>query len=86
MTEDGRVGWYHLLNGHKFEQAPGENEGQGILVCCSPWGHRVRHDLPTEQQVSQHYTGLNGVMWRSQRIWRTWKLRASSMHLLYYLY
>ena len=32
------VGWHHQLNGHEFEQTPGDNEGQGSLVCCSPWG------------------------------------------------
>ena len=25
-------------NGHEFEQTPGDGEGQGSLVCCSPWG------------------------------------------------
>ena len=30
----------HLLNGHEFEQIPGDSEGQGSLVCCSPWGHK----------------------------------------------
>ena len=34
------VGWHHLLNGHAFEQALGDGEGQGSLVCCSPWGHK----------------------------------------------
>ena len=34
------VGWHHRLNGHGFEQAPGDDEGQGRLVCCSPWGHK----------------------------------------------
>ena len=34
------VGWHHRLNGHEFEQAPGDGEGQGDLVCCSPWGHK----------------------------------------------
>ena len=38
MTEDEIVGWYHWLNGHEFEQAPGVGDGQGSLVCCSPWG------------------------------------------------
>ena len=38
MTEDEMVGWYHQLNGHEFERAPGDGEGQGSLVCCSPWG------------------------------------------------
>ena len=32
------VGWHHRLNGHEFEQTRGDGEGQGSLVCCSPWG------------------------------------------------
>ena len=32
------AGWHHQLNGHEFEQAPGDGEGQGSLMCCSPWG------------------------------------------------
>ena len=38
MTEDKVVGWHHQLDGHEFEQAPGVDNGQGILVCCSSWG------------------------------------------------
>ena len=38
MTEDGTVGWHHQLKGHESEQSPGDGEGQGSLVCCSPWG------------------------------------------------
>ena len=34
------VGWHHRLNGHEFEQTPGDSEGQGGLACCSPWGHK----------------------------------------------
>ena len=37
-TEDEMVGWHHRLNGHEFEQTLGDGEGQGSLVCCSPWG------------------------------------------------
>ena len=37
-TEDEMVGWHHRLDGHEFEQAPGDSEGQRSLVCCSPWG------------------------------------------------
>ena len=37
-TEDEMVGWHHRLDGHEFEPAPGYGEGQGDLVCCSPWG------------------------------------------------
>ena len=39
-TQDEMVGWHHGLNGHEFEQAPGVGDGQGSLVCCSPWGHK----------------------------------------------
>ena len=34
------VWWHHLLNGHEFEQTPGDSEGQGSQACCSPWGHK----------------------------------------------
>ena len=44
------TGWYHQCNGHKLGQTPGDGEGQGGLVCCSPWGCRVGHDWVTEQQ------------------------------------
>ena len=38
MTEDEMVGWHYWLNGHEFQQAPGDGEGKGGLVCCSPGG------------------------------------------------
>ena len=50
MIEDEMVGCHHRLSRHEFKQTPGDSEGQGSLVCCSPWGHKVRHDLGTEQQ------------------------------------
>ena len=50
MTEDEMAGWHHWLNGHEFEQTLGDGGGQGSLVCCSPWGRRVRHDWVTDQQ------------------------------------
>ena len=37
MTEDEMVGWHHGLDGHEFKQAQGVDDGQGSLVCCSPW-------------------------------------------------
>ena len=40
ITEDKIVGRHHRLDGHEFEQAPGVGDGQGSLVCCSPWGHK----------------------------------------------
>ena len=38
MTDDEMVGWHHWLNGREFQQALGDDEGQGSLACCSPWG------------------------------------------------
>ena len=40
MTENEMVGWHHQLNGHEFDKAPGDGEGQGSLAYCSPWGRR----------------------------------------------
>ena len=38
MTEDEMAGWHHQLDGHEFEEAPEDGEGQGSLACFSPWG------------------------------------------------
>ena len=40
MAEDEIVGWHPQFDGHEFEQALGDGEGQGSLVCCCPWGHK----------------------------------------------
>ena len=37
-NSDEMVGWHHQLNGHESEKIPGDGEGQGSLVYCSPWG------------------------------------------------
>ena len=52
VTEDEMLGWHHQLSGHEFEQAPGDSEGQGSLVCCSLWGHNESD--PTEQLISNN--------------------------------
>ena len=44
------VGWHHQLNGHEYEQTPGDSERQGSLECCSPGDSRVGRDFMTEQQ------------------------------------
>ena len=43
------VGWHHQLNGHEFEQAPGDGERQGSLTCCNPWGRR---ELDTTERLT----------------------------------
>ena len=42
-TEDEVIGWHHRFNGHEFGWTPGVGDGQGGLVCCSPWGHKELH-------------------------------------------
>ena len=39
-TEGEMVEWHHQLDGHEFEQAPGDGEGQESLACCSPWDRK----------------------------------------------
>ena len=51
MTEDAIVGCHHQLNEHEFEQAPGDGEGQGSLVCYSPSG---RKESDTTYQQNNH--------------------------------
>ena len=45
-----KLWWHYRVNGQEFEQTRADSEGQGSLVCCSPWGHRVGHHRETEQQ------------------------------------
>ena len=52
MTEDETVGWHHGLSGHEFEQTLGVGEGQGSLVCCSPWG---RKESDTTELLNNSY-------------------------------
>ena len=40
MTEDEMVGWCHRLDSHEFGQTRGVGDGQGGLMCSSPWGHK----------------------------------------------
>ena len=51
MTEDKMVGWHHRLN----EQVPGDDEGQGSLACCSPWGHKESY---TTEWLNNRYPQL----------------------------
>ena len=45
MTEDEMVVWHHRLDGHEFEQVPGDGEGQGSLAVLQSMGsQRVGHD------------------------------------------
>ena len=55
-TEDEMVGWHHRLDGHGFEQTLGVGDGQGSLVCCSPWGCK---ELDTTEQLNWKHGSKN---------------------------
>ena len=79
ITENETVGWHHWLNGHEFEQALGDGEGQGSLGCYSPWD---RKQLDTTEWLNNnlwmrfyclcfsvcsdlHVSNFRGCHWRS---------------------
>ena len=47
------IGWHHLLNGNEFELSLGDDDGQGSLTCCSPWGHK---ELDTTERLNHNST------------------------------
>ena len=59
MTEDEMVGWHRQLNGHEFEQAQGDSEGQKSLVCCSPWD---LEELDKTQRLNTTTTHLKNTV------------------------
>ena len=59
------VGWHHWLDGHESEQTPGDGDGQGSLVCCSPWGHK-------ESDMTQ---------WMKSAKVRGWRLQGVKQHI-----
>ena len=82
-TDDEMVGWHHWLNGHEFEQAPGDGEGQGNLACCSPLGHE--ESKTTEwlknnkaEHCNESSKGFSAVLWSQllqgtqQNQWNPW--------------
>ena len=73
-TEDEMVGWHHQLDVQEFEQALGVGDGQGSLVCCSPWGCRVGHDWLNWLKESYIYSILpeHGRFWNPPSTW-WWK-------------
>ena len=52
-----RIRWHHQLNGHEFGWALGVGDGQGGLVCCSPWGFK---ELDMTEQLN--WTELNWTL------------------------
>ena len=80
-TKDEMVGWYHQLNGHKFEQTSGDSEGQGSLACCSPQGQKESGTtewlkdkelggIPIEKYWGIIYMIIGKSLWSFVSYWR----------------
>ena len=64
-TEDEMAGCHHRLDRHEFEWTPGVDDGQGSLMCCSPWGHK---ESDTTEQLK--WTELNWCLSvREKKLW-----------------
>ena len=78
--EDEVVGWHHLLNGHEFDQTLEVGDGQGSLVCCSPWG--LKESDTTEQM---NWTELKTALMQNQMSNRISFSRRQALLILIYL-
>ena len=72
-TEDKMVGWHHWFDGHEFEEAPGDGEGQGNLVYFNPWGHK---ESDTTEWLKNNDLPKRGN-WGSESLALVWGHRAS---------
>ena len=57
-----RMRWldvHHWLDGHEFEQTPGNSEGQGSLACCSPWGSKELDETEWLNNSNNKWFGFN---------------------------
>ena len=84
MPEDEMVGWHHWLNGHEFEQAPGESEGQGSLACCGPWGHKELDtgEQPNNNEGFKAEESICPVLWGAtgSMLYKEWKIQRLIRH------
>ena len=73
-TEDEMVGWHHCLKGHEFEQSLRVDDGQGSLVCYSPWGCKesdTTEQLNWIELISPTYTGTAAAAAKSLQSYPT---------------
>ena len=69
MTDNEMVGWHHLLNGHQYEQTPGNGERQGSLACCSPCG-RKESDVTEQLNKKQQHGKINTMICKIDSQWK----------------
>ena len=79
MAKDKMIGWYYRLNGHEFEQAPGDGKGQGSRACCSPWGHKESET--TKQLNHNNKESKNRYQWKMSGECQVYKSVANNKEL-----
>ena len=85
ITEDEIVGWHHRLNGHEFEQTLGVGDGQGGLVCCSPWGRKESDRTEGLSNWTEHtHTHTHRVFSLSLPSWLVAPYSLESLPLFHY--
>ena len=80
-TEDEILGWHHQLNEHEFEQTLGDSEGQGSLVCCSPWGCKksdIAYRLNHNNKMGRPHQSVRGLKKKKDRSLPKYRDSASS--------
>ena len=84
-TEGEMVGWHHWLNGHQYEQTLGDSEGQGRLLCCSPWGHKETQlsDWRTKLLLTTLGEKVSSKIWMGSKEWNQ-NLNSGNMYLNWY--
>ena len=73
-TEDEMVGWHHWLEGHEFEQAPWVGNGQGSLVCRSPWGRKESDTTEPLNWTDEGMPSLPALTGSWQLLWIFYRL------------
>ena len=81
MAEDEMVGWHHRLNGHEFEQALGDGEGQGSLACCRSWGHKESDTTELLNNNNKVYNSIMSKKCSHPNLKITWLLKNANHHL-----
>ena len=62
VSEDEMAGWNHLCSGHDHGQTSGDGEGQGGLVCCSPWDHKELETTEQQQKMLLAWSTSQGFV------------------------
>ena len=70
-SEDEMAGWHQRCNERELGQTPGDDEGQGGLAGCSPWGRKESNTTGLLKNKNYHCIRISLFLDRTY-----WMLRA----------